>query len=129
MTTTLYKMNLNVMPPKPAYTLDIVMLRLKYFNNRIDNLRTVKIEDLMNNNIKYELLSIINSCKDYNDDMEKYESKNFDIKFQIVSLCFNVNTLYEKIFNHIRDKMWLTDEEINEMKKIYRRKNGGIINL
>ena len=61
--------------------------------------------------------------------MEKYEPKNFDIKVQIVSLCFNINTLYEKIFDIHRDKFWLTEEETNEMKKIFRKNYRGVINL
>ena len=53
----------------------------------------------------------------------------FDIKVQIVSLCFNVNALYEKIFDKNRDTFWLTDEETDEMKKIFRKNYKGIMNL
>jgi len=129
MTTTLYNMNLNVMPPKPPYTLEIITNKLEKYNDRINKINTFIPENVRNDNIKYELFSIIFACKDYNDDMEKYEPKNFDIKVQIVSLCFNINTLYEKIFDKHRDKFWLTDEEIHEMKKIYRKISGGVINL
>lgn len=129
MTTTLYNMNLNVMPPKPPYTLEIVTNKLQKYNDRIDRINTFMPENVRNDNIKYELLSIIFECKEYNDDMEKYEPKNFDIKVQIVSLCFNINTLYEKIFDIHRDKFWLTEEETNEMKKIFRKNYRGVINL
>lgn len=129
MTTTLSKMNLNVMPPKPPYTLEIVNNRLENYNERINRINTFMPENVRNDNIKYELLSIIFACKDYNDDMEKYEPKNFDIKVQIVSLCFNINTLYEKIFDKHRDTFWLTEEETDEMKKIFRKNYRGVINL
>lgn len=129
MTTTLSKMNLNVMPPKPPYTLEIVNNRLENYNERINRINTFIPENVRNDNIKYELLSIIFACKDYNDDMEKYEPKNFDIKVQIVSLCFNINTLYEKIFDKHRDTFWLTEEETDEMKKIFRKNYRGVINL
>lgn len=122
-------MNLNVMPPKPPYTLEIVTNKLQKYNDRIDRINTFIPENVRNDNIKYELFSIIFECKEYNDDMEKYEPKNFDIKVQIVSLCFNINTLYEKIFDIHRDKFWLTDEETNEMKKIFRKNYRGVINL
>ena len=121
MTTTLSKMNLNVMPPKPPYTLNIITNKLQSYNERINRINTFMPENVRNDNIKYELLAIIFECKDYHNDMEKYEPKNFDIKVQIVSLCFNVNALYEKIFDKNRDTFWLTDEETDEMKKIYRK--------
>jgi cobalamin-dependent methionine synthase I len=129
MTTTLSKMNLNVMPPKPPYTLNIITNKLQSYNERINRINTFMPENVRNDNIKYELLAIIFECKDYHNDMEKYEPKNFDIKVQIVSLCFNVNALYEKIFDKNRDTFWLTDEETDEMKKIFRKNYKGIMNL
>jgi cobalamin-dependent methionine synthase I len=129
MTTTLSKMNLNVMPPKPPYTLNIITNKLQSYNERINRINTFMPENVRNDNIKYELLAIIFECKDYHNDMEKYEPKNFDIKVQIVSLCFNVKALYEKIFDKNRDTFWLTDEETDEMKKIFRKNYKGIMNL
>jgi cobalamin-dependent methionine synthase I len=129
MTTTLSKMNLNVMPPKPPYTLNIITNKLQSYNERINRINTFMPENVRNDNIKYELLAIIFECKDYHNDMEKYEPKNFDIKVQIVSLCFNVNALYEKIFDKNRDTFWLTDEDTDEMKKIFRKNYKGIMNL
>jgi len=129
MTTTLSKMNLNVMPPKPPYTLNIITNKLQSYNERINRINTFMPENVRNDNIKYELLAIIFECKDYHNDMEKYEPKNFDIKVKIVSLCFNVNALYEKIFDKNRDTFWLTDEETDEMKKIFRKNYKGIMNL
>lgn len=129
MTTTLSKMNLNVMPPKPPYTLNIITNKLQSYNERINRINTFMAENVRNDNIKYELLAIIFECKDYHNDMEKYEPKNFDIKVQIVSLCFNVNALYEKIFDKNRDTFWLTDDETDEMKKIFRKNYKGIMNL
>jgi len=129
MTTTLSKMNLNIMPRKPPYTLNIITNKLQSYNERINRINTFMPENVRNDNIKYELLAIIFECKDYHNDMEKYEPKNFDIKVQIVSLCFNVNALYEKIFDKNRDTFWLTDEETDEMKKIFRKNYKGIMNL
>jgi cobalamin-dependent methionine synthase I len=129
MTTTLSKMNLNIMPRKPPYTLNIITNKLQSYNERINRINTFMPENVRNDNIKYELLAIIFECKDYQNDMEKYEPKNFDIKVQIVSLCFNVNALYEKIFDKNRDTFWLTDEETDEMKKIFRKNYKGIMNL
>ena len=56
MTTTLSKMNLNVMPPKPPYTLEIVNNRLENYNERINRINTFMPENVRNDNIKYELL-------------------------------------------------------------------------
>ena len=117
------------MPPKPPYTLNIITNKLQSYNERINRINTFMPENVRNDNIKYELLAIIFECKDYHNDMEKYEPKNFDIKVKIVSLCFNVNALYEKIFDKNRDTFWLTDEETDEMKKIFRKNYKGIMNL
>ena len=106
-------------PPRPKYTLDIVLRKIKSFNDRLSKLNEYSSSQLQNSSIKFELLSMIDSSKNYYDDMEKMESKNFEIKVKIISTCFNASNLIERIFNTQRVDFWLSNQELEELKKIW----------
>jgi len=106
-------------PPRPHYTLNIVLKRLKNFNDRLTKLNEYSSTQLENSSIKFELLSMIDSSKNYYDDMEKMESKNFDIKVKIISTCFNASNLLDRIFRTRRVDFWLSGQEVQELRSIW----------
>jgi len=106
-------------PPRPQYTLDIVLKKIKCFNDRLSKLNEYSSTQLQNSSIKFELFSMIDSSKNYYDDMEKMESKNFEIKVKIISTCFNASNLLDRIFKTQRVDFWLSNQELEELKKIW----------